>query len=90
MGREHEAAADLACHFHGAGDHLRAARYLRLAAGNALKRYAPREAAALLHGASTHAAHLPAEERTPIENQLLLELGQAQLAGGETESRYRH
>ena len=54
-GREHEAAADLACHFHGAGDHLRAARYLRLAAGNALKRYAPREAAALLHGASTHA-----------------------------------
>ena len=46
-GREHEAAADLACHFHGAGDHLRAARYLRLAAGNALKRYAPREAAAL-------------------------------------------
>ena len=85
MGREHEAAADLACHFHGSGDHLRAARYLRLAAGNALKRYAPREAAALLHGASTHAAHLQAEERTPIENQLLLELAQAQLAGGETD-----
>ena len=36
-GREHEAAADLACHFHGAGDHLRAARYLRVAAGNAIR-----------------------------------------------------
>ena len=86
-GREHEAAADLACHFHGAGDHLRAARYLRLAAGNALKRYAPREAAALLHGAVTHASHLEPDERTPIELPLLLELGQAQLAAGETEPR---
>jgi DNA-binding winged helix-turn-helix (wHTH) protein len=84
-GREHDAAADLACHFHGSGDHWRAARYLRLAANNALKRYAPREAAALLHGASVHAAHLPGDERTRIENELLLELGQAQLAGGETE-----
>ncbi len=84
-GREHEAAADLACHFHGAGDHLRAAQYLRVAAGNALKRYAPREAAALLHGAVTHAAHLPPDERTRVEMSLMLELGQAQLATGETD-----
>jgi DNA-binding winged helix-turn-helix (wHTH) protein len=83
-GREHEAAADLACHFHGAGDHLRAARYLRVAAGNALKRYAAREAAALLHGAVTHAAHLAPDERTRVEIPLMLELGQAQLASGET------
>ena len=84
VGREHEAAADLACHFHGAGDHLRAAQYLRVAAGNALKRYAPREAAALLHGAVTHAAHLPPDDRTRVELPLMLELGQAQLAAGET------
>jgi DNA-binding winged helix-turn-helix (wHTH) protein len=84
-GREHEAAADLACHFHGAGDHLRAARYLRVAAGNALKRYAPREAGALLHGAVTHAAHLAPDERGRVEIPLMLELGQAQLASGETD-----
>ena len=84
-GREHEAAADLACHFHGAGDHLRAARYLRLAAGNALKRYAPREAAALLHGAVAHAAHLAPDERARVEFPLMFELGQAQLAAGETD-----
>ena len=89
-GREHEAAADLACHFHGAGDHLRAARYLRVAAGNALKRYAPREAAALLHGAVTHAAHLAPDERARVEIPLMLELGQAQLAAGETEPRHPH
>ena len=84
-GREHEAAADLACHFHGAGDHVRAARYLRVAAGNALKRYAPREAAALLHGAVAHAAHLASDERARVETPLILELGQAQLAAGETD-----
>jgi DNA-binding winged helix-turn-helix (wHTH) protein len=84
-GREHEAAADLASHFHGAGDHLRAARYLRLAADNALRRYAPREAGALLHGAVTHAAHLAPDERARIEIPLMLELGQAQLASGETD-----
>ena len=89
-GREHEAAADLACHFHGAGDHLRAAQYLRVAAGNALKRYAPREAAALLHGAVTHAAHLPPDERTRVEMSLMLELGQAQLATGETDLAHPH
>ena len=88
-GREHEAAADLACHFHGAGDHLRAARYLRVAAGNAIKRYAPREAAALLHGAVTHAAHLAADERARVEIPLMLELGRAQLAAGETELAIR-
>ncbi len=85
VGREHEAAADLACHFHGAGDHFRAAQYLRVAADNALKRYAPREAAALLHGAVTHAAHLPPDERTRVEIPLLLELGQAQFGAGETD-----
>ncbi len=89
-GREHEAAADLACHFHGAGDHLRAARYLRVAAGNALKRYAPREAAALLHGAVTHAAHLAPDERARVEIPLMLELGQAQLGGRRNRPRDTH
>jgi DNA-binding winged helix-turn-helix (wHTH) protein len=84
-GREREIAAELAYHFHGAGDHARAARYLRLAAENAVRRYAPREAAALLHGAVTHASHLSASERTDLELPLMLELGQAQLAAGEAE-----
>jgi hypothetical protein len=82
-GREREVAADLACHFHGAGDHTRAARYLRVAAQNALKRYAPREAAALLHGAVAHAAHVPGDERISLELSLMLELGEAQFAAGE-------
>ena len=85
VGRESDVAADLAWHFHRAGDRSRAARYFRLAAANALKRYAPREAAALLHGALTHAAHLAFDERRRIELPLMLELGQAQIAAGETE-----
>ena len=83
-GREHEVACDLACYFHGAGDHSRAARYFRLAADNARKRYTPRETTALLHGAVAHAAHLSADERQRLEIPLLLELGQAQLASGDT------
>jgi DNA-binding winged helix-turn-helix (wHTH) protein/tetratricopeptide (TPR) repeat protein len=83
QGREQEVACDLACYFHGAGDHARAARYFRLAADNARKRYTPQEATALLHGAVAHAAHLPAEERHRVEMPLLIELGQAQLASGD-------
>jgi DNA-binding winged helix-turn-helix (wHTH) protein len=82
-GREHEVACDLACYFHGAGDHARASRYFRLAADNARKRYAPREAAALLHGAAAHAAHLSADERQRLELPIMLELGQAQVAAGD-------
>ena len=52
------------------------------------KRYAPREAAALLHGAVTHAAHLGRDERARVEMPLMLELGQAQLAAGETDARH--
>ncbi len=83
-GREQDAVGDLACHFHGANDHARASHYLRLAAANALKRYAPREAAALLHGAVTHAAFLPDDSRRHAQLPMMLELGKAQLAAGET------
>lgn len=82
-GRRHEAVGDLACHFHGANDHARASHYLRLAAANALRRYAPREAAALLHGAVAHAAFLPDDERRHTHLPMMLELGKAQLAAGE-------
>ncbi len=82
-GREHEVACDLACYFHGAGDHGRAARYFRLAADNARRRYTPQESTALLHGALTHAAYLSHEERQDLEMPLLLELGHAQLSTGE-------
>jgi hypothetical protein len=84
-GREREVAADLACHFHGAGDHSRSARYLRLAAENARLRYAPREAAALLHGAVAHCTHLGGDDRAALELPLMLELGQAHLAAGEVD-----
>jgi hypothetical protein len=84
MGREADVAGDLAWHFHGASEHIRAGKYFRLAAANALKRYAPREAAALLHGALTHAAHLSSDDRDRLELPLLLELGQAQLAAGDS------
>jgi DNA-binding winged helix-turn-helix (wHTH) protein len=84
-GREQDVACDLAFHFHGAGDHARAARYLRLAAANAMKRYAAREAVALLHGAVKHASHLPDDQRVDLELPLMLELGQAQFTHGEAE-----
>ena len=80
---------DLACHFHGANDHAARFHYLRLAAANALKRYAPREAAALLHGAVTHAAFLPDDSRRHAQLPMMLELGKAQLAAGEADPRRR-
>ena len=82
-GRESEVAADLARHFHGSGDHRKAAAYLRLAAKNALLRYAPRESAALLHGASAHLAHTNGADRLEMELTVMLELAQAQQAAGE-------
>ena len=84
-GREHDAACELAGHFHAAGDHARAVRYFRLAAESSLRRSAPREAAALLHGAAAHATYLERNERQDVELDTLLELGQAQLAAGEIE-----
>jgi hypothetical protein len=82
-GREIEVAADLARHFHGCGDHRKAAAYLRLAAKNALLRYAPRESAALLHGASAHLARSNIADRLEMELTVMLELAQAQQAAGE-------
>jgi DNA-binding winged helix-turn-helix (wHTH) protein len=82
-GRESEVAADLARHFHGSGDHRKAAGYLRLAAKNALLRYAPRESAALLHGASAHLARTSGPDRLEMELTVMLELAQAQHAAGE-------
>jgi DNA-binding winged helix-turn-helix (wHTH) protein len=84
-GHERDAACELAGHFHAAGDHARAVRYFRLAADAALKRSAPREAAALLHGAAAHAAHLDGDERHDVDLDTLLALGQAQLAAGDHE-----
>ena len=84
-GREREAACELAGHFHAAGDHARAVRYFRLAAEAALKRSTPREAAALLHGAAAHAAHLEGDNRPDVELDTLLALGEAQLAAGEID-----
>ncbi len=82
-GREHEAACELAGHFHASGDHARAVRYFRLAAANATRRFAPREAVALLHGALAHAARLFSDERYEAEVGAMLELGQAQFAAGD-------
>ncbi len=82
-GCERDMAAELARHFHGAGDSARAARYLRFAAQKAAERYALREAGALLHGALAHAGRLPAAARLPIELPALIELGASQAGLGE-------
>ena len=65
------------------GDHRKAAAYLRLAAKNALLRYAPRESAALLHGAAAHLARTNRSDRLEMELTVMLELAQAQQAAGE-------
>jgi DNA-binding winged helix-turn-helix (wHTH) protein/tetratricopeptide (TPR) repeat protein len=84
-GREREIGVQLAYHFHGAGDHAKAAQYLRLAAQNSSERQATQETTALLSGALAHASRLPSEGNG-LEVSLLLELGEAEIAAGERTS----
>ena len=69
-----EAAPFLAHHFEHGLDWARAVRYLRVAADTAGRRYAPREAAALLQHALELSAKLPDAERATNETGVLEQL----------------
>ncbi len=66
-------AAVLGRHFEEAGEHARAAHHLRVAAENASRRGAPREALALIARARAHFALLPDSAEKTVE-LLMLEL----------------
>ena len=74
-GRESEVAAELAEHFEEASDWPRAVRYLGLAADSARRRYAHREAVAILQHAAGLVNRLPEPDRTPCEIEILEQLG---------------
>ena len=72
-----EIAAELSVHFAEGRDYLRAVRYRRLSAENAVKRYANREAGEHLTRALELLEHIPAAERAALEVAILEERGVA-------------
>jgi DNA-binding winged helix-turn-helix (wHTH) protein len=72
---ENEVAAVLAEHFEEASDWPRAVKYLRLAADLARRRYAHREAVAILQHAAGLAIRLAEPDRTTCEIEILERLG---------------
>ncbi len=83
-GHENEIAAELAHHFEQAAEWALAAKYLRLAAGNALQRFAPREAAAIMRHASELVLSLPEGERREAEIETPERLEAAYDAAGDS------
>jgi len=74
--RASEIAAELAMHFERASDHAQAARYLQVAARNAMRRSAYREAIALSRrGLELLASLAETPDRVRLELQLQLTLG---------------
>jgi DNA-binding winged helix-turn-helix (wHTH) protein/tetratricopeptide (TPR) repeat protein len=71
QGRLEEVAAELAVHFEHASDWNRAVAYLRIAAETSERRYAHREAIALLSRALELASRIPADQRRDSELQTL-------------------
>jgi tetratricopeptide (TPR) repeat protein len=74
-GRENEAAAELAEHFEEASDWSRAVKYLLLAADSARRRYAHREAIAILKQAAELMNRRPEADRLTCEIEILEQLG---------------
>jgi len=74
-GHENEVAAELAEHFEEASDWPRAIRYLRLLAESARRRYAHREAVAVLQRAAGLISRLPELDRVILEIEVLEQLG---------------
>ena len=72
---DNEIAAQLAQHFEEASDWPRAIKYLRLAADSARRRYAHREAVAILQHAAQLVNRLPEPDRTKREMEVLEQLG---------------
>ena len=70
-------AAELAMHFEQAHDYERAIEYLILAAKNAERRFALRDAVDVLQRALALVPRLTADRRTPVELQLLESIGDA-------------
>jgi DNA-binding winged helix-turn-helix (wHTH) protein/tetratricopeptide (TPR) repeat protein len=64
-------AQELAHHFEQGADWPQAVKYLRLAAGVAARRYAPREVTANLQHALELASKLPESERPAVETEIL-------------------
>jgi hypothetical protein len=69
-----DVAPDLADHFEKSSDWPRAIKYLRLAADRAGRRYAHREATAMLQQALRLAGRLPDSDRAAIETEILEKL----------------
>lgn len=71
---ESEVASELAEHFEEASDWPRAVNYLRFAADSATRRYAHREAIAILQHALDLVSRLPEPDRTACEMEVLAQL----------------
>jgi DNA-binding winged helix-turn-helix (wHTH) protein len=72
---ENAVAAELAEHFEEASDWRRAVKYLRLAADSARRRYAHKEAVAILRRAAGLVNRLSEPDRTTCEIEILEQLG---------------
>jgi DNA-binding winged helix-turn-helix (wHTH) protein len=72
-----EIAAELSVHFGEGRDYMRAVRYRRLSAANAVKLYANREAIEHLSHAVKMLAYIPLAERAELEVAILEERGTA-------------
>ena len=79
----HEMAAELAVHCEHAGDCERAVRYSMLAAENATRRYAHREAIAVLEHVQGLVTRLPPEDRAMVDVQVLERIGGASVELGD-------
>jgi DNA-binding winged helix-turn-helix (wHTH) protein/tetratricopeptide (TPR) repeat protein len=80
-------AAELAMHFEEGHEYERAIEYLMLAAKNAERRFALRDAVDVLQHALGLVPRLPQDSRTPLELQLLESIGDAHyLLGAMVES----
>ena len=80
-------AAELALHFEKAHEYERAIEFLALAAKNAERRFALRDAVDVLQHALALVPRLPAGRRTPLEIRLLESIGDAHyLLGAMVES----
>jgi DNA-binding winged helix-turn-helix (wHTH) protein len=78
-----DAASKLAGHFQEGRDYARAVRYLRLAAMTAARRFAHREALAILESAQAMTRNLPEAARGKAELDVLEELAKVRDESGE-------
>jgi hypothetical protein len=85
-GQEHTIAADLAEHFEHSNDWPRALKYLRLAAENARRRYANREAGVILSRALKLCDNLAGHERAEWQIRILTVLGMMYAADSDVRA----